>query len=162
MYIDDKFVKEYGGLVKDLLLRAKLQGEAFDRCWAAVWVRVLASDNYDAEKASISTWLWYVARSAIGNELKKMNRSTDALDHATLSLEDANNYIGPEDAGTDADELDRIFKGARLSERDEAIMRDIHLEEMTYEEAAEKYSMELEAVKKVAYRAMMALRDTVA
>ena len=161
MNIDDKFIEKYGGLITKLVTKSGAKGADFDRLKAAVWFRVMESDNYDESKGKISTWLWYIGRSAIGNEMKKMSRSQDALDHTELSLEDANNVIGDEDAGTDLDELDRIFKSSGISLRDEGIVRDVYLRQMTYEEAAISNGIELEAVKKVMYRAMKALRAAV-
>ena len=161
MHIDDKFIKQYDSLVVKLVKKARVHGDDFDRIKAAVWLRVMESDNYDESKGKISTWLWFVGRSAIGNELKKMSRSQDALDHIDLSLEDVSNVIGDEDAGTNLDELDRIFNSSGVSERDERIVKDIYLREMTYAEAAISNGIELEAVKKVMYRAMKALREAV-
>ena len=159
MDIDNDFVEKYDSLVSKLVLSANVRGEAFDTVKSAVWERILTANNYDETKGGISTWLWYTARSAIGNELKKMSRSKDALDHTELSLEDISNVIGDEDAGTAAHEVDRIFKASGVSERDENIAKDIYLLEMTYREAATKYGIELEAVKKVMYRTMKALRQ---
>lgn len=161
MNIDDEFIKEYDGLVTKLVRKTGAQGDDFDRLKAAVWLRVMESGNYDESKGKISTWLWFVGRSAIGNELKKLNRSQDALDHVDLSLEDASNIIGEEDAGTDYDELDRIIKSSGISQRDQRIVKDVYLLEMTYAQVATNHGIELEAIKKVMYRAMKALRQSV-
>ena len=162
MDIDDEFVKKYDGLVTKLVKQSRFSGEDFDRLKAAVWIRVIQSNNYNPDKGKVSTWLWYVGRSAIGNELKLMNRSQDALDHSSLTLEAASNVIGSEDAGTDRDELDRLFASSTVSQRDESIVKDIPLRGMTYEEAAEKHGLNFQAVKKVVFRTMKALRQVAA
>ena len=163
MYIDNKFVEKYDHLVDDLLRKAKIpKGETYDALKGEVWIRVMNADNYDKSKGKVSTWLWYLGRSVIGNELKKMKRSQDALDHVDTDLSGAANVIGAEDAGTARDELGRMFKASKVSKRDESIFRDIHLNQLSYKEAEIKYSIGTEAVKKVMYRVMQAMRHVVA
>ena len=165
MYITEEFVKQYEPMVHARVhSRLKKKGlvntDLLETIPPLVWERVLKSDNYDTSKGALSTWLYYIIESVISNEIKKKAVSQDALDHS-LPLEVANNVIGVEDAGDAKDELTRVFAAAELTRRDEGIMRDIHLEGYTYEETADRHGMGLEAVKKVAYRAMKALRDTV-
>ncbi len=162
MYIDDEFVKKYDGLVKDRIERSGIRGETFDHIRSKVWERVMASESYDETRGKISTWLWQITRSVISNETKKMSRSQDALDHAALDLDDVHNRIGDEDAGDINDEITRMFDGANLSQRDQSIMRDHHLSGYSSKEIESKYGMEQRAVEQVIYRAMKALRQSVA
>jgi len=159
MDINDEFVRQYDQLISSHLQRAGLTGESFDDIKAKVYERILTSDNYDPDKGKISTWLWYVVRSVIRNEGKRKSRSKDALDHETVDLDSIHNIIGPEDAGTAGDELDRVFRQAPLSVRDKRMVKDYHLEEYTMAELAERYNLSLRATEQVIYRAMKALRQ---
>ena len=161
MYIDDNFVKEYDGLITKKIARSGISGELFDHIKVKIYERIMASDSFDPKKGKMSTWLWSICRSVISNEVKKHGRSQGVMDHQPLQLEDANNVIGQEDAGTAADELNRLIKKADLSERDEAILRDSHLRAITSQEIAANYGMERRAVEQVLYRAMKALRQAV-
>ena len=158
MYIDNKFVEKYDGLINARLERAGIHGDAFTDIKGKIYERIMTSNSYDPDRGKITTWLWNICRSVISNEVKKNSRSQDVLDHPTLNLDEAYSVIGPEDAGTIQDELSRLFEASDMSYRDEAIVRDVYLEEYTYQQVADKNGMSLEAVKKVITRAMQALR----
>lgn len=159
MKVDNDFVKQYGPLIRDRIRAQRVVPEEdVSDMESLVYIRLTSHPSYDSHRGPFTTWLGWVVKSVVSNEVKKKVRSTDALDHA-VDLQAAANVIGAEDAGTAKDELTRIFKAAELTRRDEGIIRDIHLEGYTYEEAAERAGMTLEAVKKVVYRAMSALRS---
>ncbi len=160
--VNNGFVKKYDKLISSKLHRAGLYGDTFDHVKAKVYERILGSNSYDPNKGKVSTWLWNICRSVISNEVKKHNRSQDAMDHPSLSLDDANNIIGEGDAGTAKDEVARIMSKANLSDRDESIVRDHYMIGKTAPEIASKYDMETRTVEQVIYRAMRALRQVVA
>lgn len=164
MQIDNSFVKKYDALINDRLDKAGLTGDMFDTVKSRIWERVMTSDSYDPDKGKISTWLWNICRSVISNEKKKASRSQDVLDHGELlSLDQAQVFIGSEDAGTAEDELARVFRRASsISQRDKEIVKDHYLKQMTVPEVVDKYGMEKRAVEQVIYRAMQALRKSVA
>lgn len=156
--IDKDFVEEYDELINHLLHKnSNVKHWEVEDYKILVYTRLLENPSYDAERGPFTTWLGWVVKSVVSNEIKKRSRSSDALDHS-VDLDMANNVIGTEDAGTAEDELTRIFKAAQLSPRDEGIVKDIYLEDRTYQEAADRAGMDLEAVKKVVYRAMKVLR----
>lgn len=161
MDIDNKFVEEYDGLIIERINRLKVDPEMHDHMKAKIYERILTANSYDPDKGKLSTWLWNVCRSVIANEEKKHARSTDVLDHQPIQLDDANNIIGEEDAGSAADMLDGIIAGVNLSERNERILRASQLEDYSSTEIADNEGMEIRAVQQVIYRAMKALRDSV-
>ena len=162
MYMDKEFVKKYDGLITSKINKAGIFGDQFDHIRAKVYERILASNSYDPNKGKITTWLWQVCRSVIANEVKKHSRSQDAMDHQPLQLDDANNIIGQEDAGTALDEIDRIMGAAiGISHRDKEIVKMSYLQNSSTVDIAEKYDMEQRAVEQVIYRAMKALRQAV-
>lgn len=155
--IDNEFIKKHNSLIRKLIRAYGVDAQDVDDMSVLVYERLMSHYTYDEERGPFNTWLGWVVRSVLSNERKKTQRSHDALDHS-LPLEVASNVIGAEDAGDAKDELARVFAAAELTRRDEGIMRDIYLEGHTYEEAADRHGMGLEAVKKVVYRAMKALR----
>ncbi len=160
--VNDGFVKKYDSLISSRVRRAGFYGDRFDHIKSKIYERILSSNSYDPNKGKVTTWLWNVCRSVISNEVKKHVRSQDAMDHPSLSLDDANNVIGEGDAGTAKDEVARIMSKAKLAPRDESIIRDYHMIGMTAPEIAELYDMETRTVEQVIYRAMKALRQVVA
>jgi len=159
MDINDDFVRQYDGLITSNLQRAGVRGERFDELKAKVYERILTSDNYNPDKGKMTTWLWYIIRSVIRNEGKKLSRSKDALDQVTVDLDSASSVIGPEDAGTAGDELRRLFQKAQISPRDKQMVERYHLEEYTMRELAVMYSIPLRTTEQIIYRAMKALRQ---
>ena len=155
--VDNEFIKKYDKLIKHMLVKLGVDSQDIHDMSVLVYERLMSHWTYNEERGSFNTWLGYVVRSVVSNHRQKKARSHDALDHS-LPLEVASNVIGDEDAGDAKDELTRIFEAAELTRRDEGIMRDIYLEGHTYEEAADRHGMGLEAVKSVVYRAMKALR----
>ena len=147
MDIDNEFIKKYGKLIRSRLKAEGVRKQDRGDYETLVYERLLSNFTYDEERGTFTTWLGWVVKSVVSNQRKKESRSQDALDHA-VDLDAASNVIGVEDAGTVQDELDRLFEAADLSQRDENLMKDIHLRGYTYEEAAERYDMSLEAVKK--------------
>ena len=158
MKIDNKFIEEYDGLIIERLVTAGLYGERQDNMKSKVYERILRSENYDPEKGELSTWLWQVVRSVLSNEFRKKRDSKDAMDNQCLTIEETGAIIGHEDAGTAADELDRIFEEAQLSERDESMMRDFYLDNCSREDLERIYGMKDRAVEQVIYRSMKKLR----
>lgn len=161
MYIDDKFVKDYDNLISDRLAKAGLTGDTFDLIKSKVYERILMSNSYDPDKGKITTWLWNICRSVISNEVKKFNRSQDALDDVVnrVHIDDAGSVIGQEDAGSSADELERLFNVSSLSERDLRLVREHHIQGLSMPDVASKYDMETRTVEQVIYRSMKALRQ---
>jgi len=159
MDIDDKFVETYDALINKRLTKAGLHGELREEIKCRIYERVLASESYDASRGKLSTWLWQICRSVISNEVKRHDRSQDVLDHQPLlTLEEASNIIGAEDAGAAEDAVSKLTKAAGVSERDADIVLAIYGHEKPYQQVADEFDMGLEAVKKVAYRTMKALR----
>lgn len=159
MYIDNKFVEKYDGMITHCLNKAGVRGDRFDDIKSKVYERIIEAENYDESKGKISTWLWYVIRSVISNEKKRASRSKDALDQESVSIKEAEWVVGVEDAGTAEDELNRLFRGAPISKRDESILKDFYLEDYSAQECADRYNMEVRAVQQVIYRSMKALRQ---
>jgi len=158
MDIDDEFVRQYDSLIASNLKRAGATGDRFNDLKSKVYERILTSDNYDADKGKITTWLWYITRSVIRNEGKKASRSKDALDQELVDLDSASSVIGYEDACTAGDELARLFRKAQISPRDKEMVERYHLEEYTMKELAVMYSIPLRTTEQIIYRAMKALR----
>ena len=158
MKIDNKFIEEYDGLIIERLVTAGLYGERQDNMKSKVYERILRSENYDPEKGELSTWLWQVVRSVLSNEFRKKRDSKDVMDNKCLTIEETGAIIGHEDAGTAADELDRIFEEAQLSERDESMMRDFYLDNCSRKDLERIYGMKDRAVEQVIYRSMKKLR----
>ena len=159
MKIDNKFIEEYDGLIIKRLADAGLYGDSLENMKSKVYERVLRSESYDPERGELSTWLWQVVRSVISNEFKKMRNSKDVMDNECLTVEEIGAIIGHEDAGTAADELDRIFDQAQLSERDESMMRDYYLNNCNLKDLERIYDMKDRAVEQVIYRSMKTLRQ---
>jgi len=163
MDIDNEFVEKYRGLVRDRIAAHKIYDlELRDLIESRVWERVIGSNGYDPKKGAISTWLYNICRSVVSHELARKARSTDLLDQAdNLSLDEAKHYIGEEDAGTPADELDRIFKKTTsVSKRDRKMLKLAHLEGYTHKEIADKFDVSEAAVQKATHRALLALQAT--
>jgi RNA polymerase sigma factor (sigma-70 family) len=162
MYIDESFVKKYDGLIKDRLVRMGYQGDEFDDIRGRVYERILASDSYDPERGKISTWLWQLIRSVVSNERKRLARSTDALDHNLLSLDEMTHVIGDEDAGEARDEIHRLIEKADVVPRDKRIFLDFHLNGWTAKDLALKHDMNQRTVEQILFRTMKALRTIAA
>lgn len=158
MHIDNKFVKKYDGLIKDRLNRLGVRGEEFDEIREKIYERILSSDSYDPLRGKISTWLWQVIRSVVSNERKKASRSTDALDHDLLSLDEATHFVGPEDAGTARDEIFRLIEAADIVPRDKKMFLDFHLNGYTSKDLARRHKMNQRTVEQILFRTMKALR----
>ena len=159
MRIDNKFIEEWDGLISKRLMAAGLYGERKENMKSKVYERVLRSESYDPERGELSTWLWQVVRSVISNEFKKMRNSKDVMDNECLTIEETGAIIGHEDAGTAADEIERIFDEAQLSERDESMMRDFYLDNCNLKDLEKLYDMKDRAVEQVIYRSMKTLRQ---
>lgn len=157
MKIDEKFYTDYDRLIRKLI-RDRVREDEVDEYVGLVYERLLAHPSYDEERGPFNTWLGWVVKSVISNEQKRLDRSQDVLDHAE-PLEAAASMIGAEDAGTAKDELERVFAAARLSERDERIVRSFHIQGYTADEVAKHMGMEAKAVRQVLFRAMQALRE---
>jgi RNA polymerase sigma factor (sigma-70 family) len=156
--IDDEFFKKYSHLIADRVHKEGVPKHEVDEYVGLVYERLLSNFSYDPERGKLTTWLGWVVKSVVSNERKRQGRSQDALDHS-VGLEAANTVIGAEDAGTVRDELERVFAAAGLSDRDERIVRDFHLEGYSAIEIARKRDMGVHAVQKILVRAMKALRD---
>ena len=147
MNIDDEFFKKYSHLIADRVHKEGVPKHEVDEYVGLVYERLLSNFSYDPERGKLTTWLGWVVKSVVSNERKRQGRSQDALDHA----------VGLEAANTD--ELERVFTAAGLSDRDERVVRDFHLEGYSAIEIARKRDMSVHAVQKVLVRAMKALRD---
>lgn len=160
MYIDNKFVSKYDGLINDRIKKASLPPQLHDTIKAKIYERILSSNNYDPNKSKLTTWLWKICASVISNEKVNLSRSKDIMDHEYLSIDQVTNLIGQEDAGDTLDEIDRIFKATVLSSRDKKIVRMYYLEEWTAKELSLMFGLEVRNVEKIIERAMKALRQT--
>lgn len=161
MNIDDSFVKKYDGLIHDRIEKAKLPPSVYDDIKGKVYERIMTSNSYDPQKGKVSTWVWNICRSVISNEVKKHGRSKDALDYHPMSLEDASNIIGNEDAGTAEDEIIRIMEGADVLPRDKQIMVDYHLHGASTDHLSQQHNLSVRAVEQILYRTLKALRSYV-
>ena len=157
--IDDNFVKQYDGLIKERLTRLGIRDpDEFDDLHNKVYERLMTSSAYDPKRGKVSTWLWTICRSVVSNERKKASRSQDVLDQDTVDLQSASSIIGQEDAGTARDEIDRLLSASGLSPRDQRMVIAYHINGLTMQELADKYGLTLRATEQVVYRSMKALR----
>lgn len=157
--VDDAFVKRWDSFIMSRLRAAKVQQAYIEDTKTAVYMRLLNSFSYDPDRGPFSTWLGWVIRSVVSNETKKRIHGSDALDQLdNMELAEAGNIIGQEDAGTPADELDRVFSRTILSKRDKQMVRDKHLKGLTQRELSEKYGLSEGSIEVTLVRAMKALR----
>lgn len=158
MYVDDEFVKQYDDLIWERIQHAGFRDEMALEARAAIYVRILNSDNYDPEKGAVSTWIYMICRSVISNmKIKK----PDALDCTVVTIDRIKNKIGKEDVDFNSlgPMVNQLLGKAGLSRRDKELIRDHHLNGYTILEAAEKHRMTYEAAKKAIVRALKQLRE---
>jgi len=168
LIIDDKFVKKYDKVIYKAIRRMKIHPRAVEEIHFLVYERLMKHNNYNPDKAKVTTWLNLIVRSVVSNSTRKLRDSMDVhdrpdvrevkgediLDEGVTDIATQTHVIGDEDAGTARDELNRVIKASVLSKRDKQLVEDVFIQGYTQNEAAEVHSMTREAVGKALSRAM--------
>lgn len=156
MDIDNKFIEEYKNLIYDLIRKATIKDkETTDEIFSLVIIRLIKHNNYDEEKAAISTWLTLVTRSVIGNYLKSKARSKDAMDQTKVPLVSLTGRRSSQ--LTDRLAIKDILKYSKLTDQQQQILIMKYIYGDSYLEISKTLNLNFEQTRKIAHRAIKQL-----
>lgn len=132
----DMIYREYHARVTSYV-RGKIQNihEAEDVV-SSVFVKVYERwDSYDPERASVSTWIYTITRSAVTDYYRKRQVHSEYADYMDADLEEI-----PEDSGDEM--LDRLADGlTRLKEKERDVIVLHYYEGYTLKQVADMMGM---------------------
>jgi RNA polymerase sigma-70 factor (ECF subfamily) len=131
--------------LRDRSLAEDCVQETFLRAWRA-------RDGYSAERASLRTWLFVIARNVIIDTQRAQQRSprlvpADTLDDAPAALDDP------------LDRLSVIEGLAKLSDEHRAVLINVHLEGRSYAEVEASSGVPAATLRSRSFYALRAMRD---
>ena len=156
MDIDNNFIEQYKNLIYDLIRKATIKDrETTDEIFSLVIIRLINHNNYDEEKAAISTWLTLVTRSVIGNYLKAKARSKDAMDQTKVPLVSLTGRRSsqPMDRMTIKD----LVKYSKLSDKQKQILIMKYVHGDSFQTISKNLNLNFEQTRKIAHRAIKQL-----
>jgi RNA polymerase sigma factor (sigma-70 family) len=156
MDINNKFIEEYKNLIYDLIRKAGIRDrETTDELFSLVIIRLIKHNNYDKEKAAVSTWLTLVTRSVIGNYLKSFTRSKDAMDQTKVPLSSlaGRRSSQPRDRMTIKD----LVKYSKLTDLQKKILIMKYVHGDSFLEISKTLNLNFEQTRKIAQRSIKQL-----
>lgn len=144
---------EHGNALFGFAVNALRDRSAAEDCVQETFLRAWRSrDGYSAERASLRTWLFVIARNVIIDAQRAQQRAPRDL--PVEALDDT--------PATASDPLDRlaVVEGlAKLSAEHRAVLVDVHLEGRSYAEVEASSGVPVATLRSRSFYALRAMRD---